>query len=146
MTDNDGLPKSKRQIGLKQSNKESIVANEEKKQQREEFEKQADVAFAQIEDYKKRAWDLSVKYKSFIQDKTLPENRGPLGESLEKEVLENLIQLASEMNEDETQEQAVGSTALCMLLLKCLLLQRDIVNQLSFKVDKLEKLLKSNDH
>jgi len=135
--DDDAIPQPTRKIGIRKAN--PVVPGANNAQIRADFAKKADEKFSTIEDYKNQIWDLSIKYKSFIESKVLPTNRGPIATNLEKEVLDNLVQLALDMNEDETQQQGVGSTALCMLLMKCMLIQRDIINTLSFKVDQLEK-------
>jgi len=130
-----------RKISLKKVN----PPQPERPSTKEIFEQQAEQKFSQIEDYKQKIWDLSIKYKSFIESKILPENRGPITSNLEKEVLDKLVQLSLDMNEDETQEQGVGSTALCMLLMKCMLIQRDIINSLNFKLEQIEQKIKTND-
>ncbi len=135
--DDDKKPKVKKTLGVKHSNATSEV--NQKVVATQAFEAGANAQFSKIEEYKQRAWDLSVKYKSFVENKVLADNKGVISSNLEKEVIEKLIQLASEMNEDPTQDQAVGSTAICMILLKCMLVQRDIINELSFKMEKLEK-------
>lgn len=134
--DNEEVKAPSRRIGLKKTN---VQPQNNSAATKANFEQHADQKFEKIEDYKQQMWDLSVKYKSFIESKVLPENKGPIAVNLEKEVLEKLIQLAIEMNEDETQPEGVGSTALCMLLMKCMLLQRDTINSLLFKIDQLER-------
>lgn len=126
-----------RKIGLKKTN--VVQPNVNNAEIKNAFDQQADAQYSKIESYKQQIWDLSIKYKGFVESKVLPENRGPIVSNLEKEVLDHLVQLASEMNEDETQQQSVGSTALCMLLMKCMLLQRDIINSLNFKVEQLHR-------
>src|SRR5258708_6451228 len=111
-------PPPVRKVGVKAMNNKSQHTS--LSEIKENFEKQADSKFSKIEDYKTQIWELSVKYKSFIENKVLPENKGPITSNLEKEVLDKLVQLASEMNDDETQPQGIGSTALCMLLMKCM--------------------------
>lgn len=137
--DSDGdekIPEPVRKIGLKKAN---VVKQQSSSEIKNNFEKKADDKFSKIEDYKQQMWDLSVKYKSIIQSKLLPENKGPISLNVEKEILDKLVQLATDMNEDETQPESIGSTALCMLLMKCMLLQRDEINQLYFRVEQLEK-------
>jgi hypothetical protein len=138
--DDDEVKGPTRKIGLKKANPAS-PPNSNTPEVKANFEKKAEATFSKIEDYKSQIWDLSVKYKSFIESKVLPDNKGPIVSNLEKEVLEKLMILASDMNEDETQQQGIGSNALCMLLMKCMLLQRDNINILTFKVDQLNKKL-----
>ncbi len=133
----DVIPTPVRKIGVRKEN--STIPGENNSKIKENFENKANEKYSKIEEYKQQVWDLSIKYKSFIENKTLPENRGPIASNLEKEVLDKLVQLATEMNEDETQLQSVGSTALCMLLMKCMLIQRDVINTLSFKLEQLDK-------
>lgn len=105
---------------------------------KEEFEQAAQGHFDDEERYKSEMWDLSIKFKSFIESRILVGNRGPLVSNLEKEVLEKLSTLAIHMNEDELQPHGMGSTALCMLLMKCMLLQRDTINTLNYRIAQLE--------
>lgn len=109
------------------------------------FEEQAKKAFSKYEEYKERTWDLSVKFKSMIEDRIHPDSRSPISKNIEKETLDKLVSLASEMNEDDMQPEGIGSTALCMLLMKMVLIQRDTISALAFKIDKLEKLVKDSE-
>lgn len=136
--DND--PKDRKpKKGLNISNKASGV-QQPKLANLAAFDEKATEIFEQQENYKSLIWDLSTKYKSFINDKTVPENKSLISKDIEKEVLDKLIGLASEMNEDINQPDGHGNVVLNMLLMKCMLIQRDMINSLSFKVDNLEKL------
>lgn len=135
--DNKSIPKKR---GLKINNETSSVPPP-KPDPVTEFNEQAQQAFSKHEDYKKRTWDLSTKFKSLLESKILPENKSELSKNLETEVLQNLVVLASEMNEDENQPEGIGSTALSFLLMKMMLVQRDTVNALLYKVEKLEKAI-----
>jgi hypothetical protein len=131
------MPFNKKQkTGLKINNvNSSIKAPEDTKNK---FETIADAKFEDIQEYKKELWSLSQTYKSFIKDTILEENKSPIVKELEKDTANKLMALATKINNDETQEEAMGSTALCMLLMKCLLIQRDQLNNLSYKLSKLE--------
>ncbi len=144
-SDDDDIPHKGpvRKIGVKRTNE--VGADATKADIKAAFEKKADDAFSKIEEYKQQMWDLSLKYKSFVESKVLAENKGPIVANLEAEVLNKLTELASHMNEDETQPQAIGSTALCMLLMKCMLLQRDAINALSYKLDRMQKKQQHDD-
>lgn len=126
--------------GLKVNNEASSVRPQPN--QTAVFEEQARKAFSKYEEYKERTWDLSLKFKGMIEDRIHPDNRSPISKNIEKETLDKLVALASEMNEDDNQPEGIGSTALCMLLMKMLLIQRDTISALAFKIDKLEKVLK----
>jgi hypothetical protein len=124
--------------GLKIDNSNSSIPVP-KTNRTEEFNEQANAVHSKNEEYKQRAWDLSPKFKSIIEDRTLIENKSPVSKNLEQEVLNNLVQLASEMNLDANQPEGRGSVVLSMLLMKMLLVQRDIINSLAYKINTLEK-------
>lgn len=96
-----------------------------------------------IEDYKKRSWDLGIKFKGLMESSVLPENKSALIKDLESEVLGQLVQLATDINNDEAQPEGTGSVALNQLIMKMLLLQRDICNQQKFRIEQLEKQVSS---
>jgi hypothetical protein len=114
--------------------------NEENKANKEQFE--ADVSEhqqAQTAIMKKVA-DLAKQYVGFVKDTTLVENKGPILLQLEGSVPKELSEISLLIDNDETTEQiSLGSNSLILLLLKTTLIQRDIINQLSYKVSKLEK-------
>lgn len=89
--------------------------------------------------YKQRTWDLTTKFKALVDDRFLPENKSPLTKDLEKEVMDGLILLSSEMNADDTQPEGLGSSAINFMLMKMILLQRDKINILEYKLEKLYK-------
>lgn len=131
--DDEKIPQPKKHLGLKQSN----PVREKVADPKQVFDEKANQAFADIEDYKQKMWDFSIQFKSFIETQVLPDNRGPIANSLEKETLDNLIALAAQMNEDDNQPEGMGNIALNMLLLKCMLLQRDKINLLRYEVSRL---------
>lgn len=138
MSSDEKIPKKK---GLKINNLNSS-APPPKPDTSVLFDKQADLAHSKYEEYKKRTWELSTKFKSMIEDRTLIGNKSILSKEIELETLSKLVSLSSEMNEDDNQPESVGSTAMTFLIMKMLLLQRDVINDLIYKLDKLEK--KSN--
>jgi hypothetical protein len=133
------VKKSKR--GLKIDNTNSTVPKPDPNPV-ETFKKSADAAFTRHNDYRQRIEDLSIKFKKIVLDKTLVENKTLLVKDMETSVLKELVQLASDMIEDQNCLLPHGTTALPMLLMKMMLYQRDIINQLAFKIDRLEKVEK----
>lgn len=90
-----------------------------------------------------KIWELSNKYTSSIKDKTLSENKSPLQKEIETDIAKQLTNIALDLNNDEQQPEGVGSIGLLMLLLKTNLIQRNIINDLGYKVHKLEQSLDS---
>lgn len=137
----DESNRKRRGAGLKiNNNKSSIEAPST--EIADNFKQKAAETFNKIESYKQRMWELSGRFKSILEDKTLPENKTILSKNLDKEILEKLITLASEMNTDQTQPEGFGSATIEMLLMKMLLLQNDKINTLSYQLSQLEKQVK----
>lgn len=124
--------------GLKITNEASAI--QPKVDETKAFEQQATKAFSRDQDYKQRMNDLAVKFKTIVEDRTLGENKTLLVKEVENEILQKLVQLASEMNADEAQDEGLGNTALSMLLMKMLLLQRERINALDFRLEKLNRV------
>lgn len=81
----------------------------------------------------------SINFKKILEDKTLKQNKGPLAEKIEADVVKDLTDLARKINSDETQEEGIGSMLLSSLLLKIAILERDRANLLEFRIKELEK-------
>ena len=90
-------------------------------------------------DFRQKALTFATAYKKAIQDKTLPDNKGTIGKDEEKSLIKDLINLATDINNDQTQPEGVGSSGLNSLLLQVCLYQRDQINELLYRVQKLEK-------
>lgn len=132
-------PNKRRGPGLKITNQNSSIPEPPKQSPKEAFDEKATVAAKRMNDYKTRTWELSGQFKQLVQDRTLQENKSPISKDIETELLNKLVVLALEIDADESQPEGFGSTALCMLLMKMLLLQRDMLNTLAYAIDKLEK-------
>lgn len=130
-------PILKHKKGLKLDNKSSTVKPAEPNG-KDVFDEKAQAVISQYEAYKQRMFDLTTKFKSFIEDKVLPENKTIITKDLEKEVLNNLANLGSDIDADENQPVG-GGVLLCRLAMGHMLIQRDIINSLAFKVEKLER-------
>lgn len=111
-------------------------ANPVKKQ---EFEESVEDYNERLEEIKKKAFELSTQFMSFVKDKTLPENRGPIQISLETDTTRELVDVASILNSDGNLPEGIGSSGCILLLLRVALAQRDIINELRYKVSQLEK-------
>lgn len=127
--------------GVKLNNENSSVAVPQGAAISEAFQKNADEAMERLQDYKKRSWDNGIKFKSLMESKVLPENKTTILKDLENETLQDLAKLASDINSDIDQPDGMGSVALCQLMMKMLLLQKDNANILQFRIEELEKKL-----
>lgn len=100
--------------------------------------------------YKKQIASISLQLKNILNDKTLVSNKSELDKIMENDVLKEVIDLASKINSDPSEQEGYGSILLCTLLMKMLLSFRDKNNQLSYdlaclqkKVDDFPKLVES---
>ena len=86
-----------------------------------------------------KVFKASEKFKKVLNDTTLPQNRTDIQKSIEEEALKELVQIASELNQDDTKEESFGSLSLCSYLLKIVLKQRDTITLLDYRLTQLEK-------
>jgi hypothetical protein len=140
MADNNNPRQPKK--GLKLNNANSSVVKPLPPQSIES-EKQASIAFAKDSEYKNRFRELSVKMKAIMEDTVLVENKSIISKDLEKETATKLIMLANEMDEDESQPNVEGTRGIVMLLIRCMMIQRDSINSLAHKVFTLEQQIKT---
>jgi hypothetical protein len=134
--------KKRRGPGLKINNEHSNI-NTPDTTQPASFDEKAAAIKNKMEGHKQVVWELSNKFKSMIEDHTLPENKTIISKDMEKEVLDKLVKLATDLNMDQVYPEGWGSSAIDMLLMKMLLLQRDAMNVMAYKIEKLEKQLLS---
>ncbi len=132
--------------GLKITNEKSTVAAPVNNNPgAEAFQQAASEAANRLTEYKKRSWDLGVKFKGLMESSILPENKSALLKDLEAEVLGQLSQLANDINNDDTQPEGTGSVALAQLMMKMMLLQRDLCSKQRYKIEKLDRLVDDLD-
>jgi hypothetical protein len=93
--------------------------------------------------YNKRAADLFIQFHKTVTDKALARNKNMFNAETEKELLQNMVQLAIEINNDPLENESQGSLTCIICLFKTCLTQRDIINDLAYEVDVLKKKLDS---
>jgi len=120
---------------------QSMFDNKRKKPTQQEFQQQVQQSQDTQSGYKKRAAELFVQFQRAIADKTLPQNRNVFNAESEKELLQNMIILAAEINSDPNERESEGSLTWIVLLLKTCFTQRDRMNELEYKMALLEKKL-----
>jgi len=127
-----------RNTGLKISNANSKftkVADEKK-----DFERLAGDLVEQKKIRNKRTIELASQFLSVLRDKTLSNNKSELSKNIEKDICAQLVNLSLEINSDDTETEGMGSVAIINLLLKTTLIQRDLLNELDYKVATLTKM------
>lgn len=126
---------------VKLNNNKSKLAQAAKEQEAEkyQFEQQADAFIENHEARKNNSLALAIQFMGALKDKTLSQNRGIIAEDVEKEMRTKLVGLAIDINNDPNEEdEGMGSVALINLLMKAVFYQRDRINELEYKLTKIE--------
>ena len=133
-------------VGLKKqaTGQKSMFEGRPKPPTQQEFRKQVEKVQEIKSDRQVRAAELYFALKKVLTDKTLPQNRNVLNIESEREVLQNVIDLAIEINNDPNEKEGMGSLACITYLLKLSLVQRDKINELEYAVDTFQKKLDSS--
>ena len=126
---------SNKKIGLKQVSSQKSIFDKEKeiKPSKENFEKKVEEVNKKMNDYK------ALSYKKLILDKTLVQNKNIFSEEIEKETLSKMVNLAIEINNDENEQEGMGTLGWVTLLLKYFLHHRDRLNSLEYQLMTLQK-------
>lgn len=129
-----------RGVKLKNKKAEAIAKEKEAKEEyKKKFEENADRTVAYNEEKGNRALDVISKFLKVSEDKTLAQNKGSIGNDVEREIRQDLIQLALDLNNDETEEDnGKGSVIALSVLSKIILIHRDRINELEYKLKALE--------
>ena len=132
-------------VGVKQvQGQKSMFDGKPKKPTQQEFQQQVQQTQEKMSGYKKRAADLFVQFSRAMSDKTLSQNRNVFNNESEKELLQNMIQLAIDVNNDPNEQEGMGSLTWITLLFKTCLSQRDRMNELEYALGSLQKKLDSS--
>lgn len=129
--------------GLKKiSSQKSIFENIPKKPSQKDFENRVKSYQNKLSLYQESIADLSKKYINLLQDKTLKQNRNLFSKQIEKETISLMIELAQDINNDPNEPEGMGSLSWITLLLQVCLSQNLKINELEYKISKLEDLNK----
>lgn len=126
-----------------QPGQKSMFDGKPRRPTQQEFQQKVQQTQEKLVGYNKRAAELYIQFQRAMSDKTLPQNRNVFSIDTEREMLQNLLQLAAEINEDPNEQESGGSLTLVILLLKTALLQRDRINELEYAVVSLQKKIDS---
>jgi hypothetical protein len=127
-------------IGVKQvQGQKSMFEGKPRAPTQQEFTQQVQTSQEKLSGHKKRAAELFIQFNRTMSDKTLPLNRNILNAETEKEMLQNMIQLAIDINDDPNELEGMGSLTWITLLFKTCLSQRDRMNELEYMVSMLQK-------
>lgn len=126
---------------MKKPGTASMFDGQKRPPSQQEFQEKVQSSQETMAGYKKRAAELFVQFQRSMADKTLAQNRNIFNQETEKEMLQNMLQLATEINNDPNEQEGMGSLTLITLLLKTCLAQRDRVTELEFALVQIQKRL-----
>lgn len=130
-------------VSVKAPGQKSMFDGKPRRQTPQEFQQKVQQTQERLVGYNKRAADLYVQFQRAMQDKTLAQNRNVFAIDTEREMLQELLKLAAEINEDPEEQDSGGSLTLVILLLKTALQQRDRINDLEYALVTLQKKVDS---
>lgn len=136
--DDDFEPDKKGNI-KKVSSQKSIFETKDKKPNQADLEKKINQMLEKQEDYKSQVAKLALDFKKLLADKTLPENKSIIAKSVESDIVSQMIKLGIDINNDEKEQEGMGSMGWILILLKTCLYQRDRLNELEFALDTMQK-------
>lgn len=90
----------------------------------------------------KLGWNLTARLLAIFKDKKLLENKTKIEKDSELQVLQDYTQFATLINNDQTQEEGIGSIAFSVAIARCALVQRDQLNEQGRTIDTLSKKVK----
>lgn len=133
-------PEQSKKVTLKNvSSQKSIFDSMPKKPTPEEFDQKVKRVQERASHYKAKAADLATQFNKAMADKTLPQNKNMFQQELERDLLQQMVQLAIDINNDPNEKEGMGSLSWITLLLKTCFSQRDKINRLEYAVSQLEK-------
>ena len=91
------------------------------------------------EEQKKIAFTLTTKLLSMMKDKTLDGNKDTISRDEEKKVISEYVNFARLINSDPSKEESLGTLSLVTAMTRCILVQRDRINELEYESQKLRK-------
>ena len=131
--------------GVKLKTKAAVQKEQEAQERKEyevRFEENAEKTVKYHDEKSKKAVDLVSRYLKITEDKTLNRNRGSIANDVEREIRQQIIQLALDMNNDENEpDNGKGSVIVLSVVTKILLIYRDRLNDLEFEVQQLKREL-----
>jgi hypothetical protein len=142
----DSEPKEPRENKVKLKNvssQKSMFDGAAKKPTPQEFQQQVQVAQERASTYKKKASELAVQFSRMMADKTLPQNKNIFAQESKRELLQNMVQLAKDINNDPDELEGDGSLILTIVLFNTCFDQRDRLNQLEYNLSQIQNKLDS---
>lgn len=108
-----------------------------KKPSQQEFKERVNEVQEKSSDYKQKAAELNAQFYKAMTDKTLLQNQNVFHENIEKQLMQQMLNLANEINNDGEEAESVGTLMIVVPLLKNAFNQRNRINDLEYANSKL---------
>lgn len=95
------------------------------------------------QEFAERATKLTVAISKALESSTLNENKSPKTKELEKKMIQDMAQLALDINSDPSQKSGMGAVSMAAMELTFLFKLRDNINNLDYRLTLLEDYIKS---
>jgi len=129
-------------IGLKQvSSQPSIFDSIPKKPTQADLDQRVKAMQERDATYKAQVAEFTVQFSKMIKDKTLRQNKNIIQKDMEKELMDEMIKFAFQVNKDPVEQEGAGSVSLILLLLRAILFQRDRINELEYSQVQIQKVI-----
>jgi hypothetical protein len=131
--------------GVKLRNKGAEQKEQEAKERAEymrKFDVNADKTMEYHNEVNNRTVEAVKRFLKITEDKTLARNRGVIANDVEREIRQELMELAIDLNNDENEpDNGKGSVVTLTVVLKVLLNYRDRLNDLEYENVQLRREL-----
>lgn len=129
--------------GVKIKSKSAQYAEVEKTEREEykrRFEERAEETIVHRNEQEGQIIETITRFLKVSDDKTLTSNRGHIAVDVEREIRQDLLEVAQEMNNDETVlDNGKGSIVAISVLTKVLMSYRDRLNQLEYELHQIKR-------
>lgn len=109
----------------------------------QEFEQKASEINNKLINYRQMTAEMGLKFKKIVLDKTLPQNKSVLVIDMERELLKDMMKLASQINNDENEKEGEGSLGWIAVLFTTALQYRDRCNVLEYELSNIKAAVNS---
>jgi hypothetical protein len=117
-------------------------AAKDREEYKSKFETNADKTIQYHNEKGNRAVEVISNFLKMVDDKTLARNRGSIADDVEKEIRKELLELALDLNNDETEEDnGKGSVVVLAPVIKIILMYRDRLNNIEYELQQLKQNL-----
>lgn len=89
--------------------------------------------------YKLKVSEFAIAFNNAVKDKTLRKNKNIIQRDMERELVDEMIKFAFQVNEDPNEQEGAGSVSLILLLLQANLFHRDRINELEYNQAQMQK-------